>query len=438
LQAKVLGVSKGEAMKHHFAICLVFALGAACSLNTISTYAQSEANRSGSPPPKGFQSFNDPQGTGVALYGTFHGNARSAKAALEGILASLRGYFEGVPKVQVAVSDFTDQHIQAMFSARVQGTSVVGVAAVDLNNGAGLVSLLYDRPESFRYSITRLRGVLAKNLPQGRAQVPLQPITLADGSSISIPAGWRVTNAGKGSVELAGPNGEDIALGLYAPVYSRPQRMPYMPANYLLVAPCCDPVRAYATLFPQFAAALTQRLGVLHRLERIIEAQPVQGPSGQSAYILSEISIGGRPFLSYSLVIAMSGYSDPWTYYTSTVGAPASVFSQEFATMIQVWKSYSINPAVFRERIDNAIKSMNESYKIFREGMAESTRASLSEAEGWDQVIRGVETVEHADTGKRWEVNNSAAQGLVNQLNGTGYGNWRIVPPSELIPRTTP
>jgi hypothetical protein len=391
------------------------------------------------PLPQGFQAYRDPRGSGVVVYGTFSGNARSAKLALGTILPNFRGYFDSAPQVETAVGDASDQHVQSMFSASMRGTRVRGVAAVDLQQGGGAVSLIYDRPNSLAASFKKLQAVLARNVPERGADLPLHRVTLGDGSTISIPEGWRVTNSGKGTVELEGPNNEDIALGVWAPVYTRVQLLPGMPANYVLQAPCCDPVRAYTTLFPQIALGLTQKMGLpLQRLQRIVEAQHTPWANGQAAYLLSEFTSGGRPFLTYGLVAAMGSYSDPWTYYTSCVTAPSDVFRSELPMMLKVWLSYSINPAVFRERMDTAIRNMNESYKMMREAAAESTRASLSAAEGWDQVIRGVETVEHTGSGRRWEANNSAAQDLVNHLNTTGTGNWRIVPPSELIPKSTP
>jgi hypothetical protein len=295
------------------------------------------------------------------------------------------------------------------------------------------VSLLFDRPAALRTSFPRLRAELARQVPTRAADVPLQPVTLGDGSTIRLPQAWRVTSTGKGSVDLAGPRGEMMSLGAAAPVYSRAPRVPGMPANYVLVAPCCDPVRAMVTLFPQ-VAALARRTGLPSmQFVKVVEVHPVEWPNAQAAYVLSDLNIGGRGSRGFNLVAAMHGYGDPWTYYTSGVSAPADVFQDEFSTMLRVWKSYSVNPAVFQERLDNAVKAMNESWQLLRAGMTEATRASLSAAEGWDQYVRGVETIEHTDTGHRWEASTSSVQNLVDSLNTTGSGQWRIVPSSELI-----
>jgi len=120
--------------------------------------------------------------------------------------------------------------------------------------------------------------------------------TIADGSSISLAQYWNATHVGHGSVDLAGPRGEEMSLGAAAPVYRYVRRLPYMPANYVLQAPCCDPVRAYVALFPQIATTLTQRLGKPTQfLDRIVEYQPTAWPGGQAVYILSASRMGGAP-----------------------------------------------------------------------------------------------------------------------------------------------
>jgi hypothetical protein len=384
--------------------------------------------------PPGYTVFQDPEGTGRGLFGTFNGNARSATLAARGLLGDLRGYFDNTPAISEAMRDGADHQVQAFFSAAIQGVPVGGVIGVELASGGGSVSVLFDRPASLRASFPRLRAQLAAHSASATSARPaavLQPIRLGDGSTISLPQGWRVTFAGQGSVDLSGSHGEMMSLGGAAPVYSAMPRI-RMPANYVLVAPCCDPVRAWATLFPQIAS-IALRSGVPPmQLVRVVEAQPVQFPSGQAAYMLSEITIAGRPGFAFYLVIAMPGYSNQWTYYTSGMSAPADVFKEEFGTMLQVWHSYSVNPQVFQDRLDHAAKTMQETWNILRAGQASATRASLSAAEGWDQYIRGVQTIEGSD-GRRHQVDNSSAQHLVDALNSTGNGNWRSVPPSELV-----
>jgi len=91
----------------------------------------------------------------------------------------------------------------------------MGVVSVSLDGG-GSVSLLFDRPDSFANSFLRLRQALAQNEGRGHTEVLLYRTTLGDGSSISLPRGWNVTNVGRGAVDLEGPYGEEMSLGAAA------------------------------------------------------------------------------------------------------------------------------------------------------------------------------------------------------------------------------
>jgi hypothetical protein len=314
----------------------------------------------------------------------------------------------------------------------MQGVPVSGVIGVELANGGGSVSVLFDRPASLGASFPRLRAQLAAHSGSARPAAVLQPTRLGDGSTISLPQDWRVTSVGKGSIDLSGSRGEMMSLGAAAPVYSTMPRLPGMPANYLLTAPCCDPVRAMVALFPQLASIGLRYGGSPMQFGRVVEAQPVQAPSGQAAYILSEITIAGRPSLMFNLIVAMPGAMNPWTYYTSGMSAPADVFKQEFGTMLEIWHSYSVNPQVFQDRLDHAAKTMQETWNILRATQANATRASLAAAEGWDEYVRGVQTIGNGD-GTLHQVDNSYAQRLVDALNANGNGNWRVIPASEWV-----
>lgn len=345
----------------------------------------------------------------------------------------LLGYFDDAPEFSAAVGDESDQHLQAFFSAAIQGQPVNGVAVVALGANEAVFSLLFDRPQSLGSSFQRLASRLPGMAQSSAAPEPvrLQQTTLPDGSAaVGVPPGWRITFGQQGALDMEGPRGEQISLGAAAPVYTHP--MPF--GQDMFVAQCCDPVQAMLALQPQISV-LQRRMGKpAPRILRVIESQPSPFPNGQAAYVLGELDEGGRSYMGYGFVATSKTGYDQFMYYVSSVVAPDEVFRSELPLMIEVWKSWSVSDAVLRGRLEHAIQTMNETWKIFRETMAESTRASLSEAKGWDQVIRGVETVEHAPSGKRWEVDNSKVNDLVDALNSSGTGHWRVVPPSELIP----
>jgi hypothetical protein len=383
------------------------------------------------PVPQGFTLTRDSQGSGRVLFGSFNGSARSATVTAQGILANLRGYFDDAPAIASAARDDRDSQVQALFTASIGGVPVNGVIGIELNGGGGIAAVIFDRAGFLGDSYLRLRG------KSTASQLPLQRTSLADGSTIGLPQGWRVVASGKGTVDLAGPNNESISLGAAAPVYTQAPRLPGMPANYVLSGPCCDPVRAMAVLTPQFSAMMVKSGYPAIQFVRVLDAQPTQSPvnGGQAAFIFSDMTLGGRPTQQFSWVMAApTGYGQ-WVYYISAVSAPTELFSSAAPTLLAIWKSYSTNPAVFAERIDNAIKSMNQATASVLAAGRESSRVREAAAEGWDQVIRGVETVKNTTTGRTYQVDNRAAQGLVDGLNGTGNGNWKVLTMDELVPK---
>jgi len=379
------------------------------------------------PIPAGFSFLPDARGSGRVLLGSFTGNARSATVIVQGVLASLRDYFDGTPVIHTAARNDADRQVQALFSAAIQSVPVVGVIGVSLSsNGGGTIAVLFDRAGSFRDSYIRLRG---------RA-TPLHPVSLADGSVISIPDGWRITSSAKGAVDVAGPSGEALALGAATPVQLRVPS--YVPANTVFSGPCCDPVTAMTVLTPQVSAVM-QKAGMPSvQLLRVDKGDVQNTPApmnGKAAFIFANLSIGGRPTQSFSWVAAVPTGYEQWVYYISSVAAPSELFASEASTLLAIWKSYSINPQVFAQRMDDAVKNMNKATESILSAGRESARVREAAAENWDQVIRGVDTVENTRTGRRYEVDNQSAQRLVDGLNGTGSGQWKVVGIDELVPR---
>lgn len=379
--------------------------------------------------PQKFQIvFRDPESGGYALYGTLNDGAISAQSVLVTFL-QLQGsrsqhplrLFDGPLHPRAVVADRADKNLQAFFSGTRNRTPVLGLISLSVA-GKGSLTLLFDRADVFANSFGRLRQGLGE-AAEREVETPLYPLTLADGSRISLPQGWNVTGVHSGSVDLAGPNGEGMSLGAATSVYQYVP--PYMPQNYVMQAPCCDPVRAFLVLSRGLAPGA-----------QIVESQPTPWPNGQAAYLLFATPKFGRSYLNYWLVVAMPGYSDPWTLYISGFSAPEPVFRQEFPMMLRIWGSYSVNPAVFAERLEHAARAMKATNEMMQETMANASRIQNSCNEGWDQVIRGVESLENGRTGERLpEVANSLAQPMADALSRETGDPWGIVPASELIPR---
>jgi hypothetical protein len=101
--------------------------------------------------------------------------------------------------------------------------------------------------------------------------------------------------------------------------------------------------------------------------------------------------------------------------------------------MREIWNSWSVHPAVLRGRMDAARESMRETYRIWRETMDYRNRVYERANEAWDQVIRGVTTIEDTWSGRRWEVDLGKSDRILRRLNRYGE-RYRAVPPGEQWP----
>ncbi|HEV8600740.1 MAG TPA: hypothetical protein VGQ69_15370 [Gemmatimonadales bacterium] len=386
------------------------------------------------PAPHGFSVRDDPAGSARVLWSADSRGVTSAVGYLRERLRALAAYFDAAPMLSGAIADEHDQHVQAFFSTALQRQPVTGILAVETTPRGASFSAILDRPQSLAGSLARL----APQLPEfqlataatgGSALPPMQQVMLADGSAtIQLPVGWRLTAGQKGSCDVAGPAGETLSLGAAAPVWTTPMaRM-----SGLFVAPYSDPVTALRVLSPQIEAGLARIGQPAPRLVRIIESQPTAAPVGQAALILYESALSGRRLLSLALVLTSVTGPQQWLFYYSGASAPAEQFARELPLLRAIWNSFSVTPGELQRRMDDAIKNMNETWSMLRSAQANATRASLSAAEGWDQVIRGVQTIENR-SGFRAEVPNDRAQKWVERLNETGTGHWRVVPASELV-----
>jgi len=372
--------------------------------------------------PGDVQVLRDSQGAGIAMYGALGGKAASALGVVLGIFAYSQA-FDSTPALLLVLADQRDQHAQALFTGSVRGQKVIGVAVVSLDDTGGDVSVFYDASEAFSASFTRMRQALAQS--GGVGTVVLAPISLGDGSQIAIPPGWRVIGQGKGSVDLLGPQGESLSLGATMPVSTRPAG----DAGSVLRGPCCDPVRALQAVFPQLAA-IEQRMGLpVRQLTDIVEAQPTPAPDGgDGAFILGNLSVGGRPYSYFALASAIAGFIDPWTFTLSGAMAPQPAFAAEFPTLLRIWRSYSANSRDFADRLQAALPGMDATRQIVKSTIAARVTAEYNADRGWDAVISGVAA---AGDG-RDQIDDAAAQKLADGLSSDTGRPWRIVPPSEL------
>jgi hypothetical protein len=388
-------------------------------------------------PPSGFASVNGPAG-GRTLAGTFTGNARSAAAVLGGMLGALRGYFDGAPAVSGAVGDPADRGIMAFFDARLQGTPVRGAAIVQLNDGGGGgVAILFDRPadlaRSFPAMARQLGGIQVPGGAPAPRPVALQQQTTPDGkAAIGVPPGWRISGYGNGAVDVAGPQGQQVDVGIYLPIMVRPTFVgPVAGAIYLPYM--ADPAAAVPVVSRALSQQTVARGGQGTTNVEVLERYNTPPPTGagQAAYLFARSRIGGRPYYHFALVNTAPIDANSWAYYYSTVAAPDGIFQRDFALMLNVWRSWSLNQQMLRDRLQDAATKMRQTGEILRSAARGQSEAYDRANKGFSYYLRGVEVLEHSPSGARGNFDRDYADAVVK----ADPTKFRLVPPSQY--RTT-
>ena len=377
---------------------------------------------------------------GQALTATIP-NASSARAALRSALRAAAGQFDSAPILVGAYADPRDQQMQALFSATQRGGRVTGFLMTAVENGNARAALVFDAAGQVQRSVPVLMRALAAGEPAAGGTRPAsggggarpQPLTqtmFPDGSgTIGLAAGWRIGSSWKGIVDAAGPQGQLLILGYYQQVMTTWSGPPPAIPGYIL-GPYRDPVSALQSYIDSYLK------GALRRREatfRLIEQAPVPSNNGRASYISYEVQVAGRAATGLAMVSTAPIDGSTWVYYMSSVSAPRERFAQDFPTLWAMWKSWSVNPAVFRERMDAALQSMRETHRLLQESYANTQQTYDRVNHAWSQTIRGVTTIEHIGTGWRGDVDTNYVDRLVRGLNEQG-ADWRIVPLRDLVP----
>ncbi|MFI5375876.1 MAG: hypothetical protein ACHQ8D_14700, partial [Candidatus Rokuibacteriota bacterium] len=106
---------------------------------------------------------------------------------------------------------------------------------------------------------------------------------------------------------------------------------------------------------------------------------------------------------------------------------PDGVFQRDFALMLNVWRSWSLNQQMLRDRMQDAANKMRQTGEILRSAARGQSEAFDRANKGFDYYIRGVEVLEHAPSGARGNFDRDFADAVV-KADPTKY---RLVPPSQ-------
>lgn len=391
--------------------------------------------------PAGFVRDQSVGGTGQILYARPR-CAGSATRQLAAALADISSYFDRPLQSLHAFRDAEDRQALVGFRGTFQGQAISGIATSAVDGNEGMVRILFDRLERLGETFNQFVAALQRNtqsfdsIRSRRHQVRWYTALFPDGTgSIRLPEGWRITSSYKAAVDVSGPAGELMSLGIGIPIATPEGAMnplTGMPMKGALVSSPMDPVSALYNLLPQFAVTTG---GPVVENVRVVESGPLQSPTnGQAALVLWDFTIGGRPYRALSTIDCSPPAAGWWTFYYSTVTAPAERFGEQLPLMAEAWASgWHIDPKVFRERLQSALQSMRETHRLLTEAHATRTRAFDDCLADWTEVFRGDRVVRDTFLQEDRPVDIGWSRQIVDKLNErTGYQRYVEIPLREL------
>lgn len=263
----------------------------------------------------------------------------------------------------------------------------------------------------------------AEAQPGGQArwqQWPRQPFP--DGSgSVAVPPSWRVTSVQRGSVEMQSAGGDAFAGGVTFAVG---------PAQFgqpgVLAGPYLPPAQAFAWV----QQVIGQRGNYQNQVVRVLEVQPTapMTQNGQSAFVLADMLIRGRPYRTFSLVNTANLGNGYWQYYMTMTLSPVERFGFALPVILDVWRSWSVSQAEMNRRLSEGLQTMRQTNEIMRNTSAILTRGPTAvQQEITGDLFRGEWVIEDYQERKRWKVTNEQA----NRLFEAHPGRYRMVPADE-------
>ncbi len=374
--------------------------------------------------PRGFESYNDPNGTGRLIFEKKSSGSTSAIATMRQFLSSLKGSFDGPMKIVAATGDPKDTIVQAMLTIQIGGQPVQAVASVAVNQGSSIAGLIYDRPSALRTSYSRLSSYFSKQIGQpaegSQGSAAPDPSTwqrqsAGDGSAyVSIPPSWKVASSAKGSIGLQGPNHEEVLLGFQT----------FVTPGSKIYAPYMAPEQALGWF--------TRLQGI--QLLRVLDRAPVsQASAGQKAELITaEFQHGGSTIKAKAMVRTTPMAMNNWGFQISMVAAPEGEFEAAYPTMASIWNSWSLDPKYVASSFAHAEQVSAQTRQMMMEGAQRSMHAFDNINEAWDQTIRGVSTMENTSTGQRGETQIGTEQQVLHACQAKGL-SCRQVPTDELV-----
>jgi hypothetical protein len=418
-------------------IVMALLLPACFGPDDVAKVVKRVAGGSGASLPTGFTRV-ETGASGEAIYARIGGGSATQRLG-EGF-SQLEDYLAGLQPVG-AYREHGDARAQALFRADRDGRPVVGVAIATTGPNGELLAVAFDEAARAEQTIPTLLqalgGVTAGQATSARPEVQWTTASIPDGSGqVRIPVGWRVIGGSRGAVDVQGPGGEIMSLGLGMPVMlpeATISPLTGQPMPGVINAPWTDPPTALAQLLPQVAEVTRAMNPSAPWMEfhRVVEAAPVNSAvGGQAAFVLWDLAYGGQPYRSLAYIDMGRPVGGQWMFYTSMVSAPVGRFEEALPVMMESWqRGWNIDPQVFQDRLQGALQTMRETHEIWRQGNAGTQRVMDDAQADWTEAFRGTRVVRDLATGEEGSVDLGWVDQTVDRLNEReGWNRYEPIP----------
>ncbi len=394
--------------------------------------------------------------------------AKSLSAALSAGLQDLSRWFDGKPIAKGAFADSKGQQRGgALFTATLKGQPVRGlIYCVNSEQGAD-VTVTYCRANAPATEWSKLTS--GTNAPSGAAiaSMPMHEYVFPDGTgSMQLPQGWKTdAQTSIHGVRIQGPAGQTVSLGINFTVNTpdsfivknqmqmaanaRQMGLPPPKPIEMLVAAYTEPVTALKNLFPQLSQWSLRRGGPGITLDKILETpKPAQAgfSNGRAAtiYYAFTKTTGGNPapYRARGQYESWTLGPGAWYLHVSEASAPDATFDQDWPVMLAIATSLKTDPQAVQRATSRAIDAQNQNFQAMQRAHA-TQQAAFDDylksvqrnsiirersATDFDEVIRGVRTVEDTQTGYRTSVDLGNVDQIVDRLNEHDPGRYIQIP----------
>jgi hypothetical protein len=367
---------------------------------------------------------------------------KSARKALGQTMRDLSAWLDAKPALAGAMVDTKDLRATATFTGKLKGQAVKGIVTIGAGDKGSAVSIVYGLAEVPDVQILRMARSISGEVKWVDARSP-------DGSAtMKLPEGWLLTGASNGAVDIAGPDGQAAALGIAMPMITPEGERAWLQSQAaigmqprpsgLMISPMGKPSDILAGIVPQLSAVSERSGAGSFKLDRIIEATPIQFGGNPAEVLLYRVQVAKGQYrancIAYMLASSMPIGDGKFLFYYSVVLSPEERFAQDLPTLLGVWGSWKVSDRTIRERMEKALADMKAGHEFWKQARDYHNQTIAKTNADFGEMIRGYRTVEDTRTGERTEFDLVNAKKLVEKMNeAEGWDRYREIPARDEV-----